>query len=293
MFSAENKIGITLKRIRKAKGLTQKDVTEYVGISQSNYSKYEIGKVDVNSEYLVRILDRMDITFQEFYFIHNNYNVSSKEEILQSFFNIPFQNLDELIKFKFICNEYLSKNYSDIIQDVITLCEAVLLIHKNNDFKTAREISTPIWNRLSKNDELFIFDIYFLNAILYIFSIEEALNIKEFVMRAYRKYNNFPKIVSVFVNLHINISLLLIENQHFQKALDTLNQVEALCRRKRLYFQLPIILIRKGICLNNLKKNTTSGNLLIEDGKKYLKLFSEHEALKMLESEVSMYNYNN
>lgn len=290
MFKKTNKIGTTLKKIRKAKGISQKEIANYAGISQSNYSKYELGKIDVNSEALIYILDILDITFQEFYYIHNNYKPTEKELILQNFFNIPFQNLEALKKFKVTCEQYLFQNYSPIINDTVILCDALISISKYNDFETARTISSPIWNRLSNNDDLFVYDLYFLNAILYIFPIDEVLNVKDYLVRAYNIYNKYPKLHSVFINLHINISLLLIENCYYSEALTSLTNVEELCRNKRLYFQLSIILIRKGICLNNLDHQKYSGSVYINEGKKYLNIFSETETLTILEKEIDLYN---
>ena len=44
-----------LKEARKAKGLTQKEVAEYIGIGQSGYSYWETDRSRINSQSLSRL----------------------------------------------------------------------------------------------------------------------------------------------------------------------------------------------------------------------------------------------
>ncbi|MEK4626801.1 helix-turn-helix transcriptional regulator [Solibacillus sp. FSL R7-0682] len=284
-----NSIGETLKEIRLAKGITQTYISKEAEITQSNYSKYEKGNIDMGSEAFLRILETMDVQLQEFMYIQNDHQLSKKEAILLNFFKLPFHNLSALSELQNKCIKYLEQSNSVLIQDILILIEALKIIYIENDLAKGRQIVAPIWNRLCKNDELFVYDIYFLNAILYIFSLEEVLNIKHYLLRAYKKYQDFPNTLAIFVNLHINISLLLLENKLYEESLDTLEIVEEICTKKRQYFQLSIIYIRKGICLNNLKKN---GDDLIEKGIHWLQMFDEVDALEIMQNEIDLYNKN-
>ncbi len=46
-----------LKNLRKAKGLTQKEVAQFIGISQNNYSYWENGKVKIDNASLQKLAD--------------------------------------------------------------------------------------------------------------------------------------------------------------------------------------------------------------------------------------------
>lgn len=46
-----------LKELRKDKDLYQKDIADYLKIDQSNYSKYELEKVNIPIEYLRHLAD--------------------------------------------------------------------------------------------------------------------------------------------------------------------------------------------------------------------------------------------
>lgn len=284
-----NTIGNTLQKIRLAKGITQTYISKEAEITQSNYSKYEKGNIDMGSEALLRILETMDIQLQEFMYIHNGHYLSEKEIILQNFFELPFHNLSVLTNLQNKCIEYLEQSNSVLIQDILIIIEALKIIYIENDLEKGRQIVAPIWNRLCKNDELFVYDLYFLNTILYIFSLEEVMNIKHYLLRAYKKYQDFPNTSPILFNLHINISLLLLENKLYEESLDTLEIVEEICTKKRQYFQLAIIYIRKGICLNNLAKD---GEDLIKKGMHWLQMFEEVDALAIMQNEIDLYNIN-
>lgn len=51
-----------LKKVRKERGVSQKDVANYLGISISAYSNYEQGIRKPDLETLVKICDYFDIT---------------------------------------------------------------------------------------------------------------------------------------------------------------------------------------------------------------------------------------
>ena len=46
-----------LKELRKDKDLYQKDIADFLNIDQSNYSKYELEKVNIPIEYLRKLAD--------------------------------------------------------------------------------------------------------------------------------------------------------------------------------------------------------------------------------------------
>ncbi len=184
------------------------------------------------------------------------------------------------------CRSYLSSYNSPIIKEAYTLSKALLMIYKYNDFNEARQIAKPIWERLCKSNDLYLYDLYFLNAILYIFSFEEALNLKNFLFRGYEKYKNLNNTIPIFLNTHINLSLLSIEHKRYIDALKYLDIAENICKEQRLYFQLAVIYIRKGICLINL---TRKGKKEIEKGLNLMRMFDENEALIILRQEIKIY----
>ena len=53
---------MNLKKLRKERKLTQKDMSEFLNTSANNYGKYENGKLHINEETLVKLADYFDVS---------------------------------------------------------------------------------------------------------------------------------------------------------------------------------------------------------------------------------------
>lgn len=51
-----------LSELRKENNYTQKYVAEYLGIDRSNYSKYELGKLSISIEILIKLAKLYNVT---------------------------------------------------------------------------------------------------------------------------------------------------------------------------------------------------------------------------------------
>ena len=50
-----DKVGERVKQLRQEKSLSQQSVADVLGIDRSNYSKYELGKLEINNEMLIKL----------------------------------------------------------------------------------------------------------------------------------------------------------------------------------------------------------------------------------------------
>lgn len=58
-------ISDNLKQLRKAKGALQKDVAEYLGVTQKTYSGYELGQREPSISTILKLCDYFDVTSDE------------------------------------------------------------------------------------------------------------------------------------------------------------------------------------------------------------------------------------
>jgi len=58
----KNDICKTMLQLRKESGFTQQKVADYLGIDRSNYSKYELGKLEISIEILVKLARLYDVS---------------------------------------------------------------------------------------------------------------------------------------------------------------------------------------------------------------------------------------
>lgn len=104
------KIGNTIRKLRKIKGLSQKEMADLCGIAYSTYSNYENNNREPNQEVLQRIADNLDITIPDL--INVNTLISIDEKRQKEAINKPlteYQN--EFIYTEF--GEYGAKILSD------------------------------------------------------------------------------------------------------------------------------------------------------------------------------------
>lgn len=280
--------GETVKYIRTSKGVTQISVAQAAGISQGTYSKFEKNMIDLRGSTFMNILDFLDISQHEFLFIHNKGKLTQKERIIYLFFKHPYNDKKALTQIRLECESYLNTfNQDNIISDIQILCNALLLILENNDFKEAKLLVRPIWDRLSNHNELFLYDLYLMNAILYMFSLEEILEIKDFLKRAINKYLEFPNMKRLFINLYLNIALVGINSYEYQIAIDMIEPVIDIAKEIKAFIQLAIAYIRKGVCLNGL---SLDGDFWINKGLNILEVLEEFKTLELMIREIETHS---
>ncbi len=60
MVKDKKELGQSLRNIRKAKGMTQLQVSEKMNVHRSTYTYYEIGKCDISATKLVEICEILE-----------------------------------------------------------------------------------------------------------------------------------------------------------------------------------------------------------------------------------------
>lgn len=122
--------GSTFRTFRKNKGYTLKQVATGI-VSVSFLSKFERGDSDISFSVMIELLDRMMVTYEEFYFLHQ----SGKSNAIEVFFNAAeeaylqqdVQTINQLKKqalksyqltnhIPFHCNALLLEVYRSMIQ---------------------------------------------------------------------------------------------------------------------------------------------------------------------------------
>ena len=281
----------TIKKIRTEKGFTQKYIAKNI-FTQGNYSKFENSiHEDIKLSTFQEIINRLEVSYDEFFFIHNAYKLSSRESIIKKFFAQIYNNIDDLKKLRENCTDYLKLNPDDkFIQNISIVLDALQILRKTKDFKEAHKLVGPIWSNLSKRDNLYIADIFLLNNILFIFPLETAITLKKFSFKQIKKYENFYNLDRLKINFNLNLSLMYIRALEFNSALALIEETINLCKKEQLLIQLSISYIRKGICLKYL--NLPEENW-IEKGYSILTILEEFDILKQVKEEVLRDSINN
>lgn len=283
--SPQKTVGETLKKIRESKNYTQKFVTQGI-IGQPTYSKIERGEVDPTYPRFISLLRRLDVSEDEFHYLMEGSQVSEKEELLESFFMLNFNEPSAIESIKKRIVSYLSKNKDFILQDIYFICEALLAVSLKNDFATAKKYAEKVWARLEKFDYWYLMEIRLINAILFIFPPETAISISQKIVSQLRNYQTREGKILLH-NIQLNLTMLLIENNEYDQALEYLEDLVNKFKTERNYHHLAIVYARKGVVLENLKKEKPEE--FYEKAFRLMEAMEEYELKKAIQEEVNHY----
>lgn len=275
-------LGSILKKVRTSKGYSQKYISENI-LSQSNYSRYESGSIDISSSVFFSLLDRIEVSFEEYLLYYRKERKLTKHDIISSFYNLTYNNevqLNNIIK----QIEYYDPYHKDLhLQLILKVCKSLVLVN-TNDLQSGRKGLNEVWEILSKRNQLFISDIYLLSAIIFYFPIDTMNSIVKFLIRNIETYTELDTIKRIELNIYINYSLILIKNKLYLDAHTYIEKSIFLSKKSKDYLRLGICYVRKGLILSKLDEK---GEVWITKGLNLLDVIEEFNVKKSLLEEIT------
>ncbi|MDF2535380.1 MAG: hypothetical protein K0R18_1539 [Bacillales bacterium] len=246
-------IGETLRFIRVSKKFTQEEVSFDV-MEHSAYARIERGETkNISSWRLNRILDKLNISFEEFWFIKSDFLPTEKEEIMNQimgdYLKKDFLRLGELEKE--IYEKY--KKTSDIhfwfLSILAYCCSKDCAITEIDPIKTE-----PIVTYLYNQESWLRYEILLFINFMFAFDISVVLLLASRAMKKSDKFWSFHfNEGDPYLLLLLNLISFCIEKNRVHEAKkfyalaqDRLAGKNCLNERNRLHFYNGIILIKDG-----------------------------------------------
>ena len=211
-------LGEFIKEIRIQKGISQANAC-INATSQSNYSKFELGKIEISANSLFTIINNLDLSLEEFLLLYEVEFKDETNELITNFFRLSSNQPSELkdLRDKALIYNKNTKKDNPTLQNIIQLSYGLELIALKEEYEEAISIALPIWEKLEKRDRWYIREISLLNNILYIFPFNTAEEIVKRSIKFLDTYRDTNYITSLKLNFLLNISLLSIKNNNFNK----------------------------------------------------------------------------
>lgn len=273
--------GDTFKKIRVNKNLSQKQITDKI-MTQGAYSNFESFNTDIKVSTFYQLLEKLSISPEEFNYLLHHHNYSPANTLVQRFLRIPYNQPKEINNLIKDIKSYPNLETNTLLQDIYYICEAYLQFNKENNKKQLQDTLHTVWLSIGNKDELYLMDIYILNSILFLFPIETAIHLKQFLFRSIDKYNNFQHIEKMKLTISLNISLMYLEEEMYLEAIDELEQCILYSKKFSDYTKLPFCYNRKGLCLNQLNKN---GQPWLDKALHLLNAIEREDLIPLLEEE--------
>lgn len=283
-------LGQTLKTIRMNKGYTQEEISDGK-MSRSNYSKVENDEINPNIVKFFAILDHMDISEAEFYYILNGYELIDKDYVIYVFKTIGHDpSLSSIKNLIDLAKDLLDKREDHYVRDVLDIAQGYLAMVKDHDLDTAYTHAKRVWDRLKDLDKFYFAEYHLLNKILYFFEVETAISMTNKALEDLKNYRTFQEADKLRLSFLSNISCILIDNNQHKRALVYVEHLIKESKKGNDILALGAALVRKGVCLKeegSLKESETSFSKAIEI---FTLLDHEDYVVKTKENPKAVYN---
>jgi len=110
-------LGNTIKLIRENKGLTQAYISDKI-LTQGNYSKFENLNLDIGGASLIAILNKLELSLEEFLFIKNNFTITERNSIIQKFHSLTYNDRKGLINLLNDIEKYSKRKNDFLIESI-------------------------------------------------------------------------------------------------------------------------------------------------------------------------------
>lgn len=283
----ESSFGAVYKKIRKSKGLSQKEICGDK-ISRTSLSKIENAHTSPSYEMFTYLLEKINMSADEFEYIRNSLALDQRKLIINRFFNRNINLNNDLDKEHLktllaACEAYLENDHDQTIEEISITIKAL----KELDTKGAHNHCLPtvfvskIWARLSNAEVWYYYDLRLLNCILFYLPIETVQEVAVKAIEQLDFYEDFKDINFVKAAILINITSIYLSKNLLNEAKILLDWSYKLAMKQKRYDFLAISLVRSGIC--------KSDNALIDRGLGLLELVDDRDLMDVLQREVAFY----
>lgn len=279
--------GKTLLRIRKNKHYSQQYMAENK-IHQSTYSKMERDLIEPTLGNYRHLLSRLDMTDEEFHYVMNGYNHSEKDQLVASFMNLSFNDVSLLKEIREKALKYLDVHTDYIIADIVHLTDALIILAQTGDILGARKEAIPVWKRLEKLDGWYLVELGMINALLFLFPIDEAILISGTAFAQIKKYAGHPSSTKIAVSLRYNLCLLLLKNGRYAETIACIDELIPAAKAAGSYRHLSVCHLRKGFAL--AKTGSPEGQKMIDRAFRLIEAADDPAFKASLENEYTILN---
>ncbi|WP_412989866.1 helix-turn-helix domain-containing protein [Pediococcus siamensis] len=267
--------GKTLKTIRLAKGLRQKELNNAL-MSRTSISKIENGNQTPSYAKAIALISELGLSPNEFEYIRNNFHLTPKQEIIQSFINLsyPAKNVD-LVRLGHQCNQLLAKGADPDVTSILLVTKA-LLAFRTSPLTQSQKTITPVWQYLQKHESWTLLDLYLVNQLLFLLAPETALMLVKVALKIIT--TKYPQRLLLKNELLLNEARLFMQQSQWDAAISLLTTSMLLSKRIQRFDLLLLAKARVALCQGNTIQAEGKRQLLLAMGASALAEWVAHES---------------
>ncbi|WP_102694170.1 helix-turn-helix domain-containing protein [Rummeliibacillus pycnus] len=239
-------IGQVIKKIRTNKNITQQSLANAIGMTRPYIARIESGKNSISSDKLTEILDYCNVSYNEFFYMKNDYKKESKMNDYNKVIKLYYEkNMEGISKIKDEAKRKYEENNDIFLRHLYILCHCM-----ENDLdvnKIDKEYTQEITDYLLSIDDWCYYELVVLNNFLFLFSPAPALLMSKNLLKYAEKYKELNSDTKVLSYLLFNLLELSIKNNDFESAKTLLNATKTYTKKNTEFFELTLSLFYEGM----------------------------------------------
>ena len=241
-------IGSTLKKIRLNRNMTQKQVAADI-VGQGTYSRIEQDRLKIDVELFAKILQNLNISSNEFFYIHNNYTATEQQTIMQEFRDLVIVTPKSLSVRLARLEKYLKEVPSSNLDNLYIAYQILSHYINGEECKKILAQANALWKKFQQLDNWYIDDLILLNSLLFLLPVEIAEEITITALKRIHNYKGFEKDLTYLeIYFQLDLCAIFIQHQQYQKAIQKLMSIEKMYKQKMSYQTLSGLYFNKAIC---------------------------------------------
>jgi len=250
-------IGQVIKYIRTNKRITQQELASAIGMTRPYIARIESGKNSISSDKLTEILDYCNVTYNEFFYIKNDYKTSSKMNEFNKVIDLFYANdFEEISNIKKRVNEQYEKSGDIFLRHLYILCHCM----ENNldPTKVKEEYIKEITDYLLSMEEWCYHELAILNNFIYLFPPETAFLMTKNLLYRADKYSGLNLDKNMLSYLFFNLLEFSYKYEGYQYSKIVLDATKKYYTRNSDFFEQTLIIYYEGM-QDILEKSITEG----------------------------------
>ncbi|WP_427108066.1 helix-turn-helix domain-containing protein [Lysinibacillus xylanilyticus] len=240
-------LGFIFRDIRMDKGYSLKDIADGI-LSVSFLSKFERGDSDISLSKFYLLLERLNMTLDEFSFISNDYNLTQVETLMKNVRN-AYENNNINLLYKLEQEEiYMWKKYNLSNHRYNSIMIRALAYDLNKQLELNQEDITLLNEYLFKVENWGFYETMLFGNSMSILSIDSIIIFSKEILIKTQLYSRIRKNKEKLIRVLLNTIFYCIESKRPLSALHFIISVEKILERHSdLYFEKVKLLYLNGI----------------------------------------------
>ena len=210
-------IGQVIKKIRTNKNLTQQSLANAIGMTRPYIARIESGKNSISSDKLTEILDYCNVSYNEFFYMKNDYKKLSKMNDYNNVLKLYYEkNIEEISKIKNEVEKKYEENGDIFLRHLYILCHCMeneLDVNKIN-----KEYIKEMADYLLSIDDWCYHELVLLNNFLFLFPPATAFLMSKNLLKYADKYKTMNSDTKILSFLFFNLLELSIKYEEYQNS---------------------------------------------------------------------------